>query len=196
VPTRCFLAIDLEPPAVALLGAAREALLESAPDWAGEKWVVPGLLHVTLVFVGPLQHAQVPDALADVRRVSAGHGVHALALARVRARPSPGRASMLWATLDGEAHHTALLARELADALEYSVGLRRDRRAFVPHVTLVRARSPRPIRPDALAAADAVIASGKDRDGSVSVRSVTMYSSTLGPQGPHYEPLGSAPLGS
>jgi 2'-5' RNA ligase len=196
VPARCFLAIDLEPRSVALLGAARDALLESAPDWAGEKWVVADLLHVTLVFLGPLPHAQVPDALADVRRVCAGHGVHALALARVRARPSPGRASMLWATLDGEAHRTASLARELADALEFTLGLRRDRRAFVPHVTLVRARTPRPVAPDALAAADAILAAGKDRDGSVSVRSVTMYSSTLGPQGPHYEPLGSAPLGS
>jgi 2'-5' RNA ligase len=196
MPERCFLAIDLDPPAVALLSTARDALLEAAPDWAGEKWVRPELLHVTLVFIGALQHTQVPDAMADVQRVCAGHTAHELALARVRAKPSSGRASMLWARLDGEAHRTASLARELAEALEYSLALRRDQRAFVPHVTLVRARAPRPVPPDALAAVDAILAAGKDRDGSVSVRSVTMYSSTLGPQGPHYEPLGSAPLGS
>jgi 2'-5' RNA ligase len=188
---RCFLAIDLEPPAVALLSTARDALLEAAPDWAGEKWVRPELLHVTLVFIGALQQTQVTDAMAGVQRVCAGHVAHRLALARVRAKPSSGRAR-----LDGEAHRTASLARELADTLEYSFALRRDQRTFVPHVTLVRARAPRPVSPEALAAADAVLAAGKDRDGSVSVRSVTMYSSTLGPQGPHYEPLGSAPLGS
>jgi 2'-5' RNA ligase len=97
MPARCFLAIDLEPPAVALLSNARDALLEAAPDWAGEKWVRPELLHVTLVFIGALQHTQVPDAMADVQRVCAGHTAHELALARVRAKPSSGRASMLWA---------------------------------------------------------------------------------------------------
>jgi 2'-5' RNA ligase len=196
MPARCFLAIDLEPPAVALLEGATRALLDAAPDWVGEKWVRPELLHVTLVYIGALPHSRVPDALADVGRACLGHPAHTLVLSRVRARPSSGRASMLWARLDGDAHRTAALARDLADALEYSFGLRRDERAFVPHVTLARARAPRPIAPGALAAADAVLAAGKDLDGSVSVRSVTMYSSTLGPQGPHYEPLGSAPLGS
>jgi 2'-5' RNA ligase len=194
VPARCFLALDLDPEAVALLGRARDALLEGAPDWAGEKWVRPELLHVTLVFLGALTDAQVPDVLSTARTACAGHTSHTLALARVHAKPSPVRASMLWATLEGDVHRTAALSGELADAIEYSLGVSGDRRVFVPHVTLARARAPRPVPLAALAAADAVLASGKERDGSVSVLSVTMYSSTLAPSGPHYEPLGSAPL--
>jgi 2'-5' RNA ligase len=196
VPERCFLAVPLEPPAVSLLGAARDAFLGAEPGWSQEKWVRPDLLHVTLVFIGALPDPGVRDALTEVRRVCAAHDPHSLALARIHARPSAGRASMLWATLDGDVHAIASLAGELASALEYSLGLRGEERAFAPHVTLARARTPRPVPARALDAADAVLAAGKVLDGSVSVRSVTMYSSTLGPSGPRYEQLGSAPLGT
>jgi len=62
-------------------------------------------------------------------------------------------------------------------------------------VTLVRARSPRRVDPDALAEAAALArAAGKEPDGVVSVRSVTLFSSTLRPTGPEYREIAVAEL--
>jgi 2'-5' RNA ligase len=52
------------------------------------------------------------------------------------------------------------------------------------------------VTPDAVAAATARIANGKETDRSVSVRCVSLFSSTLEPGGPTYERLGTAPLGA
>jgi 2'-5' RNA ligase len=67
---------------------------------------------------------------------------------------------------------------------------REARGRFRPHVTLCRTRTARAAPQDALKAADAALhARGKENDRSVSVRSATLYSSTLGPGGPSYAVL-------
>jgi 2'-5' RNA ligase len=194
VPGRCFIAVDLPPKTVRLLGDACSSLVEAAPAWAGEKWTSAGNLHITLVFIGAVPAAAVGDVLADAARICAAHPTFDLSLAGVRAVPSRGRARMLWATFHGQVAESALLARDLGKTLERRLGLDAPDRAFVPHATLVRARGHRPAPGEALVAAEERIASGKPGDRTVSVRSVTLYSSTLRPDGPVYEALGSVSL--
>jgi 2'-5' RNA ligase len=115
-----------------------------------------------------------------------------LRVAGVRAIPSVRRASTVWASLDDPRSRAALLA----DGIAQAVGLPADSRPFRPHVTLVRARRPRPLEPAAIALAqDVLSASGKEADRTVSVRSATVYSSTLGSSGPAYAPLATLHLG-
>jgi 2'-5' RNA ligase len=194
VPGRCFIAVDLPPKTVRLLGAACSSLVEAAPAWAGEKWTRAENLHITLIFIGSVPHAAVGDVLADAARACAVHASFDLSLAGVRAVPSRGRARMLWATFQGQVAESSRLARDLGRTLERRLGLDAPDRAFVPHVTLARARDHRVTPGEALIAAEEHIASGKPGDRTVSVRSVTLYSSTLRPDGPVYEPLGSVSL--
>jgi 2'-5' RNA ligase len=106
--------------------------------------------------------------------------------------PSASRAGMVWATLDDPGSRAAGLAATVA----YAAGLPSEAHPFRPHVTLIRARRPRRIAPVALASATCALSeTGKEVDRTVSVRSATVYSSTLGASGPSYAPLATLQLG-
>jgi 2'-5' RNA ligase len=196
MPARCFLALDLPAAARTTLADTRAALLDRAPAWEGEKWVAAELLHVTVKFIGALDDAAVPDLLAGLETALDANEAFELTLAGVRAVPSARRATMLWATLDGDTSACGALHARADLLLSERFGVEADRRAFSPHVTLVRSRATRRVPAGALAAAEAVLsAAGKDPDGFVSVRALTLYASTLGPAGPTYETLGEVPLG-
>lgn len=192
---RCFIAVPLAQEALALAADARRAFLDVAPSWSGEKWVRPDIMHMTLMYAGPLSDVAVDDALEVLAEECLAHAPFELVLAGVRAVPAHGQARMLWATFDGATHRCTRLSSAISNALAEPLDIPRDDRAFVPHVTLVRSREPRHVPPAAIDAASAALMSGKETDRIVSVRYVTLYASTLGPGGPVYEELGSVPLG-
>ncbi|MDO8915232.1 MAG: RNA 2',3'-cyclic phosphodiesterase [Coriobacteriia bacterium] len=191
---RCFIAVPLGSEALALVADARGAFLGLAPEWAGEKWVRPDIVHMTLMYAGPLSDVAVDDSLQILADECLHHAPFELRLAGARAVPSHGPARMLWATLDGETHHCARLSSAISHVLEQRLDIPHDDRVFVPHVTLVRSRRPRPVPPRAVDAAGEALTCGKETDRIVSVRYVTLYASTLQPDGPVYEELGSVPL--
>jgi 2'-5' RNA ligase len=194
VRARCFIAVPLAREALALMADARGAFLGLAPAWSGEKWVRPEIVHMTLMYAGPLSDVAVDDSLVVLAEECLEHAPFELRLAGVSAIPSHGPARMLWATLDGETHRCTHLSSALSNAMAHRLGIPSDDRPFVPHVTLVRSRRPRPAPPRAVEAASEELVSGKETDRIVSVRYVTLYASTLQPDGPVYEELGSVPL--
>jgi len=175
----------LPDPVLATLGSARETFLAGAPAWTQEKWVARPLLHVTLAFLGVLDDGALEAGVPRMRKTATLLPPFELRLAGVAAVPSPRRATMLWATLSDPGDALTGLRDELLAAFP-SAGIPPDTRPLRPHVTLVRARSPRRVDPDALADAAALArAAGKEPDGGVSVRSVTLFSSTLRPASPY-----------
>jgi 2'-5' RNA ligase len=193
VPSRCFLALTLPDRVVRTLGAARDTFLASAPGWAGEKWVAAPLLHITVAFLGPLDERSLEVGVQGMRGAVAPVPAFDLRLGKVTAVPSLRRATMLWATLeDPEGALIGLRDGLLAAFPSAEGGFDRPVR---PHVTLVRTRRPRLVDRDALAEASALVSpGGKKPDGVVSVRSVTLFSSTLRPAGPEYREIAVAEL--
>jgi 2'-5' RNA ligase len=192
VPDRVFVAIDLSERARASLTATTAALLRADPSWLGEKPVASALLHVTLAFIGPVPDTALDEMIGRLRHATSAVDGFDLRIAGVRAIPSVRRATMVWAALDDPRSRAALLAERIADA----AGLTSTSRPFRPHVTLLRARRPRPLESAAIALAQGVLsASGKVADRTVSVRSATVYSSTLDSSGPAYARLAMLRLG-
>jgi 2'-5' RNA ligase len=192
VPGRVFVAIDLPSGTRDLVTRCTDAFVASDPSWAGEKLVAPGLLHVTLAFLGPVPDAALDSLLGRLSAAVAAAPPLELLLAHVRCVPSARRAAMLWVTLGGDLTGVEHLASGVAAA----AGLDASDRPFAGHITLARARRPRPADPAACARADAVLFdSGREADRLMSVRAVTVFSSTLGPAGPSYERLAVLPLG-
>ena len=193
MPARVFVAIEVPSGTRDLLCSAVDALVHAEPAWVGEKMVARDLLHVTLAFFGAVPDPDLPDVLRATADACACAAPFALRLSALRAVPSPRRSAMVWATLDGD----VAAAGDLADALMAAARLDTCPRPFRPHVTLARARRPRPLAPASLAAAEVILSDpGKASDRFVSVRSVTVFSSTLGPGGPVYENLAELSLGS
>jgi RNA 2',3'-cyclic 3'-phosphodiesterase len=195
VPARCFLAIELSRGVLRVLGEAERALVHAQDAWAREKWVRADLRHITVKFIGPLPDDAVPGVLAALTAAVRDHAPMRLRLSDVRAMPSSRRASMLWGVFDGDVAGCAALAAVCDRVLAEQFGVDPEPRGFRPHTTLARTRSARRLSATAIEAARAAIAAGKDADRTVSVRSVTLFSSTLHPNGPEYVVLGSVPLG-
>lgn len=209
MPGRVFAAIDLHPGAVRLIGEASRRFTALAPAWSQEKWVAPRLLHVTLGFFGTVPDQAVEPLLEALSAAAGRVAPFDLALERLRAVPSRGRATMLWATLDDSSGECDALSRTVDEAAEATLrgasqetsdrpAPREDAesaseptRRFRPHVTVCRARRARRAPQEAVEAASAVLMHpGKAADRCVSVRSATLYASTLGPGGPTYAVLG------
>lgn len=193
MPARVFVAIELPPATRLLMTEAMRSFLSIEPSWRTEKPVAHGLLHVTLAFLGA-----VPDPLLEPLLERLGVAVKDMEpfevrVAGARAVPSMRHASMLWATLDDASG----LAASLSAIIAREAGLPAEGRAFRAHVTLARSRRPRAVGPRAIEAASTLLSdSGRLADRTVSVRSATVFSSTLRSAGPAYEPLALLAFGA
>ncbi|GAB4286486.1 MAG: RNA 2',3'-cyclic phosphodiesterase [Coriobacteriia bacterium] len=192
---RGFVAIDLPSAGRDLLVRARRELSRAAAAWEGERWVDPANLHVTLRFLGPLDdtaQAAVIEALASLCPRTNAFDAR---VSGIVPRPSARSATMLWATFrEEDLPRFSALASALEDEL-LRRGIPAEGRPYVPHVTLVRARRRRSLSRGALDAANESIERADAAARTVSVRTVTLYSSTLTPRGPVYEAIASGTLG-
>jgi 2'-5' RNA ligase len=173
-----FLALDLPGDARDALAAWRDALLASRTD---VRPVRPEALHVTLVFLG-WQDESAAERIADAAFGSLPAGPPPR-LTPTEVRPVPPRGARLFALdLDDEDSRATALQGAMSDALEAGGWYRPEKRPFWPHITLARVkRGERRVPPPPEQPAPPREAF----DAGV----VTLYRSTLRPQGAIYDPL-------
>jgi 2'-5' RNA ligase len=181
---RMFLALDLPEEARARLVTWRDALLDGRRD---VRPVPPEALHVTLVFLG----WQDESAAARIAEAAFGAlpGPPPPRLAAGGVRAVPPRDPRLFALdLDDEGGRAMALQQSASDALEAGGWYRPEKRPFWPHITLARVkRGERRVPPPP----ELPAAPGDAFEASL----VTLYRSTLRPQGAIYEPLARAVAG-
>ena len=182
-PVRCFVALDLPAP-------VRNHLAGLATRFGTKgkvKWVPADQLHLTLVFAGDLDRAAV-DALADELRQVACPRL-SLQLEGLGHFPPRGEPRVVWAQLGGDVAALQALYEDLADRAERH-GVERDKRGFVPHVTLGRVRS----RFGAYALVDELpkVAAELNRK-PFAPTALVLYESELRPAGPIHTPLVRCP---
>jgi 2'-5' RNA ligase len=170
---RLFCALRLRPETVHQLAEWQAAALP------GRRIVPPENLHLTLVFLGATPSdalGQIADAL---EALAAGSGPIRL---RLRGYREVRHAGML--SFDDETGAAGALAEGLAGALaELGLLQRRERRPWLPHLTVVRFATPPRLRPE------------PPELGTVSPSDTAVYSSVLRPDGARYEALEARPLG-
>ncbi|MCB9886585.1 MAG: RNA 2',3'-cyclic phosphodiesterase [Planctomycetes bacterium] len=176
---RCFVALDLPKPVCNYL-AGLAASLRGKGD---VKWVPAHQLHLTLLFAGELEDDSVQGLRAAVRDVSLPP--LSFALSGLGHFPPRGEPRVVWAALGGDVAALSTLQEDLVARGE-RCGVPREKRPFVPHVTLGRVKSPF----GALALVDALReVGGKLRDKPFAATSLTLYASELRPGGPIHTPL-------
>jgi 2'-5' RNA ligase len=179
---RLFAALDLPEPARAKLVSWQDQALAGRDDLRA---VQPEALHVTLAFLGhrPLEEIDpIAQALATA--------VTDLPVARLRAKgtePVPRRRARLFALdLDDEGGRAASIQAAASHALSAGGFFEPERRAFWPHLTVARVRTPQGrSRPVAL----------PPPCDPFDAREVVLYRSHLGGGPARYEALGRWPLG-
>jgi 2'-5' RNA ligase len=176
-----FVALDLPLPVRSDLAAWRDALVEGRDDL---RPVAPEALHVTLVFLGWQDEA----AAAAIAGAAFGTSSAAPLLKAAGVRPLPPRDPRLFALdLEDFEGRASAVQTDVSDALEAGGWYRPEKRPFWPHVTLARVkRGRRRVAP----LPDAPPPPGE----AFSASELTLYRSTLRPQGALYEPLARTEL--
>lgn len=182
---RLFFAIELPAEVQSSLGRL-------CPPGSGGayRWVDPGLLHVTLVFLGEQPRDRLPR-LETIARMAAGASQPAtLRIGQAGSFGGHGAPRVLWVGLGGETASLLALQGRLDGALRQD-GFLLEQRVYRPHITLARRRTaatpsagpppwpPRQIEPLAFAM-DALV----------------LFESRLSPKGPSYTPVFRVPLGA
>lgn len=181
---RLFVALELPADARAALAAWRAPLLRDAD---GALRPVPtASLHMTLCFLGVRPVAEIDAIGAAVETVARGAALGPLAASEAVWLPSRRPRALAVALRDADGALGALQAR-LADALVAGGWYARERRRFLPHVTVARVRdavrlgapAAVPIPPLAL---------------SIAASAVALLRSHLGHGPARYESLARVPL--
>ena len=179
-----FVALDLPARARAELAGWRDDLVEGRRD---VRPVRAEALHVTLVFLG-WQDEMAADAIAEAT-FAARPPAAAPLLTPSGVRALPPRDPRLFALdLEDEDGRAGALQAAVSDALEAGRWYTPEKRPFWAHITLARVkRGERRVPPLAGKPPPATPFTGAE---------LTLYRSTLRPQGALYEPLAGAPAAS
>jgi 2'-5' RNA ligase len=161
-------------------------VLDALVDWGrgelreggGTRRVARPNLHVTLAFLGHRREHEVQAIAAALREAAATARPGSLRVSRYRETRSVG---ML--VLDDEERVTSTLAEDLHERLEQLDVYERERRPWLPHVTVLRFRERPRLRPSL------------PELGTFSPSDAALYHSVLRSTGAQYEVLDAFALG-
>jgi 2'-5' RNA ligase len=162
-----------------------ESVLDRLVEWqarelsaAGERIVPRRNLHATVAFLGSRPAAEAASVAAELGRAAAAAGPIQLRELRYRETRSVGM--LAFDDLGGHAERFAL---DVFERLERLGVYERERRPWLPHVTVIRFRRPPRLRPPLPCL------------GEVSPSGAAVYHSLLRPGGAQYDILESFALG-
>ena len=132
---RTFVAV-FPPPEV------REALFRAARDLQASKafrLIAPDKLHLTLKFLGHVAEDDLNGVEQALEQIRGRHGPFEVEISGFGTFPSGRKARILWAGVGEGSGQLRVVARSVDDLLS-PVGFGREKRSYVPHLTLGRSR--------------------------------------------------------
>jgi RNA 2',3'-cyclic 3'-phosphodiesterase len=185
---RTFTAVEITPAIRARAGKLIAALAGTAAD---VKWVEPHNLHLTLKFLGDVRQEEIVQVCQAMTRGAAQVEAFELDVRGAGAFPNAARPRTVWLGA-GEGREPMVVLHDRVEAALAKLGYRQEHRRFQTHLTIGRVRG----------TGAGIVELGKllqqqadFQAGRMAVGKVTLFSSTLTPDGPIYDVLGTAPLG-
>ena len=186
---RLFVALEI-PSAVRDNFAAFLSEMRALTEKLGERstrWVRTENLHVTLKFIGEVAEAKLAAIRTALSTVPSAAPID-VSFRGLGFFPNENRPTVLWAGLDASPH-LSTFAGDIDGALT-TMGIAKEKRAFVPHLTLARFAAP--LLHEKLRAA---IQKNRERAfGSFQASEFHLIESKLKPSGAEYTSLASFPL--
>jgi 2'-5' RNA ligase len=185
--TRTFVAVPVPGKLGEKLAHLQALLAEGCP---GVSWVEPAHFHLTLAFLGDVDNVDLDAVCRAAVGATADFGPLDLRLEGLGAFPSPEKPRVFWVGLTGpDLARLADLQRAVAAAVK-AAGYPPDDR-FHPHVTLGRRKHGKGPSLDTM---PLMRHYQRWAAGTMRVAEVVVFSSTLSPAGPRYDPLTRAVL--
>ena len=162
-----------------------------APDISGCRWTSTMPFHATLAFLGDVRTRDLDQLCNFIAASTESLEPFDVDVLGLGAFPSASRPRVIWAGLSAPNMGTLLGLRVAVLGAVAQAGHRVDDERFHPHLTLGR------IKPDRRGGGDLSGLMERYRGwsgGGFTVNEVVTFTSTLGPNGPSYDPIGRAAL--
>lgn len=165
----------------------REVELELGRSLSGVKWVEPENLHITLKFLGNVPSNRVEEIAEGLRRAARGLPSFKIGLTGIGCFPPGGNPRVIWVGIREGGGELRRFSSRVEEEME-GIGFPREKRQFVPHLTLGRAR-------DGFQDPRGVLGTYQTVEfGSFMTRSIRLMRSRLTRSGPIYSLLAEADL--
>jgi 2'-5' RNA ligase len=134
---RSFIAIELPEEAKEGLARLKKELERNEHKFV--KWVEPGGIHLTLKFLGNIPSKRVTEIIEAIKEAAQGISPFHLEISGLGAFPSLSQARVFWVGIGGDLDKLSRLQQNIDSALAV-LGVAKEERSFVPHLTLARIR--------------------------------------------------------
>lgn len=192
---RLFTAIELSPEARDQIARAAEDLRQTFRNANMDdafRWVDAGNLHLTLRFLGNIEH-EAAGRMCQAMREPIARAPISITLGRLGTFPSRGRPRVLHAAVEQGADDMSRLRDEVDARFAPLCSWQPETRPFAPHLTLARARDTAKFNPVDFSR---LLESVEWPAVSFRASAVTLFSSRTLPSGPEYTPEERAELRS
>lgn len=187
---RAFIAIEL--PSRAHTELSRVIAEMRTGHERSVKWVDPGIIHLTLKFLGNIPYEKASDISEAIRQAARTIQPFPLELNGIGAFPDTKAPRVIWAGVGGDITTLRTLQKQIDQAL-IPLGFAPEARGFSPHLTLGRVRDG--ISPQQRLELGKKLGSIPMPTGiAIPVTHVHLMKSTLTPRGPLYERVSVIPL--
>ncbi len=187
---RTFIAIELSREIKEYLSRLQEKLKLAQAD---VKWALPTNIHLTLKFLGEIDDKTKDNVIRIMEDMAKNKTPFYLNIASIGGFPRIESPRVIWVGIDKGDIPVKEIAGELEEKLS-RIGIPAEDRTFSSHITIGRTKSSK----NRKALANSLIAlkdTFKEEIPELYVDKITLFKSTLAPQGPIYEILKEIPLG-
>lgn len=140
---RCFAAIEIPCTIQDKLAQIQDFLRKRIRR---ASWVNPKNIHLTLKFLGEVEHTQLDTVEAAIRKVAMDHSPFSMRIGGIGAFPNLARPRVVWCGVKDGSAEISELANEINLELD-RCGYPRDERAAYPHLTIARIKERMDLRP-------------------------------------------------
>jgi 2'-5' RNA ligase len=183
---RTFIALPLPADAHEMLEELQRPMLDLGAD---VRWTPIESVHLTVKFLGEIEHSVLPPLTDAIRRVAADSGRFSVRLHGVGAFPNLRAPNILWCGIQGDMERLQALQQGVESACA-KLGFPPEERPFAPHLTLGRVRSRRNLRPLLNC-----IRINSLLECVTGIERINLYQSSLSPRGAIHTILESFPFG-
>lgn len=186
---RSFIAIELSEQIKNYLGRIQDRLKSSGAD---VKWVNPQNIHLTLKFLGDIEDKTVDKISGILEAASCDKPAFFIRLSSLGAFPNINFPRIIWVGIDKGDQQVKEIAEELQEKIA-KIGIPKENKPFSAHLTIGRTKSG--LNRGSLVKMLEILQNEIVQEGLESgVSKLTLFKSTLTPQGPIYAILKEANL--
>jgi len=182
---RSFIAVDISDEARDEFSRVENRLKRSG---CRVRWVRPETVHITLKFLGYIEEGRIAGISERIRSVASSNRRFEIIPGRIGVFPDWRRAKVLWVGIDKGIREMKKIAEDVENAMAEE-GFERERKAFNPHFTLGRIKTP-----ENLDKLEAIAGKTEVAPVSIPVSKLILVRSELSSGGPVYTPLFEAGL--